>query len=161
MELPQKARFPPVEPFRMKRIGETESLVIEVVAELVEKRPEKSLELHYLRPLRRAHPERDPEPAFLVHLIEAVKLARLPGGPPLRDPHPKRGNPESHRQSVHQRLGRELRRPGVAASEAPLERLDALAMGLGAMEGDRPDGVALVVDSLLSRGETLIVGEAQ
>jgi len=145
----------------MKRIGETQTLVVEVVAELVEKGAEKGLELDHLRPLRRAHPERDPEAAFLVRLIETLELARLPGRPPLRDPHPERGNAESHGQSVHERLGRELRRSDVAAREGALERLDALPMGLRPMQGYLPDGVALVVDSFLPWGETLIVGEAQ
>jgi hypothetical protein len=145
----------------MKRIGETETLVVEVVAELVEKGAEKGLELDHLRPLRRAHPERDPEAAFLIRLIETVKLARLPRRSPLRDAHPERGNAEGYGQSVHERLGGELRRSGVAAREGALERLDALPMGFRSIQGNLPDGVALVVDFFLSWRQTLIVGEAQ
>ena len=161
MDLPQEARFPPIKPFGMERIGEPETLVIEVMAQLVEKGAEKCLELDHLRPLRRPHPERDPEAAFLVRLIETVKLARLPRRPSLRDPHSKSGNAEGHGESIHKRLGRELGCGGAPAREGVLESFDPLAMGLRSMERDLSNGVARVVDSFLSRREALIVGETQ
>jgi len=161
MELPQKARFPPVEPFRVERIREPESLVVEVVAELVEKGAKEGLELDDLRSMRRAHPQRDPEAAFLIRLVETMKLARLPGGSSLRHTHAKSRNAEGRGESVHQGLGRELRRNGVSAREGPRESFDPLAVGLRSMERDLSDGVAFVVDFLLARGEPLVVGKAQ
>ncbi len=145
----------------MERIRKTEPLVVQMVTKLVEQSAEKRLELDHLGPLCGPHPERHPEATFLVRLIEAVKLTGLPGRPAFRDPHPNGGNAEGEGEPVQELLSRELCRAGLSTRKSARQSFDPFAMGLGPMERDRGDGVALVVDSLLSRSELLVVGKTQ
>jgi hypothetical protein len=161
MELSQEARLAPVEPFGVERIPETKAMIVEVVTELVEERPEKGLELHHLRTLRGAHPERDPNESFLVRLIEAMKLPRLPRGTALQDPDANRGHTESRGEPVDERLRRRLGRCSIATRERGGEARYAFPVPLGMIELDVGDAVALVVDLLLRFGQASVKREGQ
>jgi len=85
IELTEEARFTLEEAFRVERLPESEKLVVEVVAQLVEERAEKRLELDDLYSLGGAHPNRDDARSTLTGFIEAVKLTRRPGGSSFQD----------------------------------------------------------------------------
>ena len=55
-QLMKKAGFALVKSFRVKRFGEIIKLVIQVMADLVQQRPQKGPEGHDQAPLRSAHP---------------------------------------------------------------------------------------------------------
>ncbi len=78
VELSQEARFSAIETFGMKRIFEPKSLIIQMVADLVQQRAQECLEFHHLYPPGGPHPQRNFVPSALVGFIEPVKLARLP-----------------------------------------------------------------------------------
>src|SRR5262245_27585672 len=61
VELPEQARLAPIEALGVERIRETESLVVQMMTELVEESAQERLELDDLGPLGGAHPERYPE----------------------------------------------------------------------------------------------------
>src|SRR5882724_7810853 len=55
----KETRFALVEALRVQRVAEVEERVVEVVAELVEERPQEGLEGDDLSALRGQHPDRD------------------------------------------------------------------------------------------------------
>lgn len=121
MKLPQKARLTPIEPFRVERVVESKTMVVEMVAQLVEQGSEKGPELHHLGALRRPHPERDLDSTVLVRLVEAVELARLPGGAALLDADAHRRDAQSFHQPVDECLCRSFRGRSTAVRQRLLE----------------------------------------
>jgi hypothetical protein len=86
IELSEEARFALVESFRVERLLESEVLVVQMVAKLVEERTKESFKFDDLRPLSRAHPNRDLITPPLLRLVEPVELAGGPRRPPLENP---------------------------------------------------------------------------
>ncbi len=75
-QLMKKAGLALVKSFRVKRFGEIIKLVIQVMADLVQQRPQKGPESHDLAPLRSAHPDRDNgRGASLRRHVQSLKLA--------------------------------------------------------------------------------------
>jgi len=97
----------------------------------------------------------------VLNLTTWARLAvpRLRRRPPFSHAHAERGHSEGFGERVRERLSRALRGGALAALEGRGEREHACAMDGGAVELDRPDPFALVIDSFLGLVETLVVRE--
>src|SRR6185436_7862696 len=81
-ELLEQARFALEESLGVKRVLELEQLVIQVMAELVEQRPQERPKRDHAPVMRGPHPHRDDGwRAFLGRFVQAVQLARARARP--------------------------------------------------------------------------------
>ena len=81
----EQARLALEEALRVVRVGELQQLVVEMVHELVEERPQERLEGHHAPLLGRAHPELDLRHAAAVAGVEAMQLGVAQRGPHRQD----------------------------------------------------------------------------
>ena len=159
-ELVKKARFAFVEALGMKGLCEPEEFVIEVVADFVQEGPEEGPEGHHPAALSRAHP--DGHSCGSPALSGGVEAVEFPPGPR-----------RAGRQ--HFDLDRRYLEPGRKAGYEllagpfrpltilPFQRISQLCSQrleycrLGQVEGT--DLIALVVNALISAGESIVVGK--
>ena len=145
----------------MEGVPEPEASVVQVMADLVQQRPEIRPECYHPLLLRGAHPELDARrPAALVR-VEAVQLAPSRVRPRGKHVHPDRRQRHRVTEAGDQRLARPLDGLALLGPERGRERLhQGLELGR-ALQPDLGERVALPVDCLLAAREPRVVRERQ
>jgi len=88
----EKTRLTFIEAFSMKRLGEEEKLIIQVVAKLVQKGSEKGSERNYPSMFHRAHPNSNfCESPSLNRLVETMQFSPLSRRSNSKNAYPRTG----------------------------------------------------------------------
>jgi hypothetical protein len=97
----KQARFALVEALRVQRVAEVEQGVVQVMAELVQQRPEEGAVGHHLAALGGQHPDSDDVTAVTVRgCVETLQLAAAERGAAGRHTHAHGGHAERRADAV-------------------------------------------------------------
>src|SRR5262249_796970 len=153
----EETRLPLIEPLRVQGVAQVQIGVVQVVAELVQQRPEKGPVGDYLAPLGGAHPERDPiPPAPVGGQVEAVQLAASVVRPLALHADPEPRHTERAADVVGDLLCHCLDRSDLLAEQDVLERRHRLAEPRTGPQRQRGDAITRRGDPLQRRREAAI-----
>ncbi len=159
-KLVKEARLPLVEPLGVEGVREAKKPVVEVVAKLVEERPEERAEPNHPPLASRAHPEGDFRGQAAGPLrIEAMEFSPPRMRPGREDLDPHGIDSERPGQPIQKPLADRPNELPILPRQRVRERGDEGMQRVGLGEQDLSDAIAPVVDRFLTLREPGVIGE--